>query len=129
MTEANPKSLLEAVRYFSDLSVCNAYMRRIKWPNGTVVCPKCGAKGERIGEIATRSMLRCKECRKQFSAIAGTIFEDARRLDAWFTVIWCVANGDNVSSATLARELNISQKAAWKMQERIRAARVLIHHA
>lgn len=30
-----PKSLLEAVRYFSDLQICNAYMRKIKWPKGS----------------------------------------------------------------------------------------------
>jgi len=29
-----PKSLIEAVRYFSDLRTCNDYMRSIKWPDG-----------------------------------------------------------------------------------------------
>lgn len=34
-----PKTLLEAVWYFSDLRVCHEYMRRVKWP---ITCPKCG---------------------------------------------------------------------------------------
>lgn len=38
-----PKTLLEAVRYFSDLDVCNELMTEIKWPKGTIICPKCGA--------------------------------------------------------------------------------------
>lgn len=124
MTEANPKSLLEAVRYFSDLSVCNQYMRRIKWPNGVVVCPKCGAKGERIGEIATRSMLRCKDCRKQFSYKVGTIFEDSPLgLDKWFVAVWSVANSKNgISSHELGRALDVTQKTAWFMEHRIRKA-------
>ena len=47
-----PKTLIEAVRYFSDLSVCHEYMRKIKWPAGKITCPRCG--GERIGKIAAR---------------------------------------------------------------------------
>lgn len=71
-----PATLMEAVRYFTDAGVCNAYMRKIRWPDGKVVCPICAAKGDRIGEIATRAMLRCKDCRKQFSYKVGTIFAD-----------------------------------------------------
>ena len=52
MMQDLPQSLIEAVRYFSDLGVCNKYMRVIKWPNGKPVCPHCDS--DRIGEIATR---------------------------------------------------------------------------
>lgn len=122
MTEANPKTLLEAVRYFSDLSVCNDYMRKIKWPDGKVTCPRCG--GNRIGEIATRSMLRCKDCRKQFSYKVGTIFEDSPLgLDKWFVAVWCIANAKNgISSHELGRALGVTQKTAWFMLHRIRKA-------
>jgi transposase-like protein len=115
---APPNSLTAAVRYFSDLSVCNAYMRRIKWPDGKIICPQC--RSERIGEIATRSMLRCKDCRKQFSYKLGTIFEDSPLgLDKWFVALW--ANGkDNVSGAELGRTLGVTQKTGWLMQRRIR---------
>lgn len=33
------KTLIEAVRYFADPAACNAYMRKIKWPDGKVTCP------------------------------------------------------------------------------------------
>lgn len=119
-----PQTLLEAARYFADLNVCNEYMRRIKWPNGTIVCPHCGAKGERIGEIATRHMLRCKDCRKQFSHKVGTIFEDSPLgLDKWFVAVWAIANCKNgISSHELARAIGVTQKTAWFMLHRIRAA-------
>jgi len=68
MTDS-PSNLIAAVRYFSDLSVCNEYMRGIKWPGGELCCHHCGSV--RIGEIKTRSMLRCKDCRKQFSYKVG----------------------------------------------------------
>lgn len=57
MTNDLPDTLIEAVRYFADLDVCTAYMRKIKWPDGKITCPACGAHGERIGEIATRRMV------------------------------------------------------------------------
>lgn len=124
MTDNCPKSLLEAVRYFSDLQICNAYMRKIKWPTGTITCPNCGAKGVRIGEIATRHILRCKDCRKQFSHKVGTIFEDSPLgLDKWFVAVWCIANCKNgISSHELARALDVTQKTAWFMLHRVRKA-------
>lgn len=119
-----PQTLLEAARYFADLNVCNEYMRRIKWPNGTITCPHCGAKGERIGEIATRHMLRCKDCRKQFSHKVGTIFEDSPLgLDKWFVAVWAIANCKNgISSHELSRAIGVTQKTAWFMLHRIRKA-------
>ena len=119
-----PTCLIEAVRYFSDLEVCNAYMARIRWSDGKPVCPACGAKGDRVGAIATRQMLRCKDCRKQFSHKVGTIFEDSPLgLDKWFVAVWSIANCKNgISSHELARALGVTQKTAWFMLHRIRKA-------
>lgn len=118
------KSLLDAVRYFSDLDACFRYMLGIKFPDGNVTCPHCG--GEEIGLITSRRMLQCKstKCRKQFSAKVGTIFEDSPLgLDKWFVAVWCIANDKNgISSCELARALGTTQKTAWFMLHRIRAA-------
>lgn len=124
MIEDCPKTLLEAARYFADLDVCNEYMKQIKWKGGAVTCPHCGAKGERIGEITTRRMLRCKDCRKQFSHKVGTIFEDSPLgLDKWFVAVWSLANCKNgISSHELARAIGVTQKTAWFMVHRIRKA-------
>lgn len=117
-----PETLIEAVRYFSDIDLCNEYMKQLKWPDGKIVCPACG--GDRIGEIKTRRMLRCKDCRKQFSYKVGTIFEDSPLgLDKWFVAVWCVTNAKNgISSHELARALGVTQKSAWHMLHRIRLA-------
>ena len=29
-----PETLMDAVKYFADLEICDLYMRRIKWPDG-----------------------------------------------------------------------------------------------
>jgi transposase-like protein len=124
MNSQGPQTLLEAVKHFADLGVCFRYMVQLKWPDGRIVCPKCGC--DRIGIIASRSMLQCKskDCRKQFSAKLGTIFEDSPLgLDKWFVAVWCIANTKNgTSSCELARALGVTQKTAWFMLHRIRLA-------
>lgn len=117
----NPENLIEAVRYFADMRVCNDYMRRIKWPNG-LVCHHCGS--ESVYELSTRPVLKCRDCKKQFSFKVGTIFEDSPLgLDKWFVAVWCIANAKNaISSHELGRALGVTQKTAWFMLHRIREA-------
>ncbi|HTM53002.1 MAG TPA: IS1595 family transposase, partial [Pirellulales bacterium] len=123
-TQYTPETLLEAVRYFSDLDVCHGYMVRIKWPNGIVTCPKCD--GTNVGEIKSRRMFQCKnkDCRKQFSTKVNTIFEDSPLgLDKWFVAVWCITSAKNgISSCELARALGITQKSGWHLLHRVRLA-------
>lgn len=124
MNDDTPKTLLEAVTYFSDPAVTFKAMFGAKWPDGKIACPKCN--GEAVGVITSRSMLQCKakDCRKQFSCKVGTIFEDSPLgLDKWFVAVWCIANAKNgISSCELARALGVTQKTAWFMLHRIRLA-------
>ena len=118
------KTLIDAVRHFSDLDACHEYMVGIKWPDGKPICPKCGS--DKIGYIKTRRLLRCngEGCSRQFSAKVGTIFEDSPLgLDRWFVAVWCIANDKNgISSCELARAVGVTQKTAWHMLHRIRLA-------
>src|SRR5260221_10578275 len=118
-----PRTLMEAVRYFADPDIALQHMVELRWPDG-VACPTCGRTDVRY--IATRRLWECKEqhARKQFSAKVGTIFEDsALPLDKWFVAIWMVANCKNgISSYEMARALGITQKSAWHMNHRIRLA-------
>lgn len=118
-----PRTLMEAVRYFADPDVALKHMVELRWPDG-VTCPTCGRTDVRF--IATRRLWECKEKhpRKQFSAKVGTIFEDsAIPLDKWFVAIWMVANCKNgISSYEMGRSLGVTQKTAWHMNHRIRLA-------
>src|SRR5688572_17464283 len=122
--DSNPKTLMQAVRYFADLDICHAYMTKIKWPDGVVKCPKCGS--DQIGIIKSRRMFQCKAegCRKQFSVKVGTIFEDSPLgLDKWFVAVWSITNAKNgISSCELARAIGVTQKSAWHMLHRVRCA-------
>lgn len=117
-----PSSLLAAVRYFADLRVCNEYMRGIKWPGGQPICHNCGSVS--VYELSTRPVLKCRDCKKQFSYKVGTIFEDSPLgLDKWFPAVWAIANAKNgISSHELGRAVGVTQKTAWFMLHRIREA-------
>jgi hypothetical protein len=54
----------------------------------------------------------------------GTIFEDSPvPLDKWLVAVWLVVNCKNgISSYEIARDLKVTQKSAWFMLHRIRAA-------
>ena len=79
---------------------------------------------DRVGFITTRSLWRCKACRKQFSVKKGTIFEDSPiSLSKWLPAIWLYSAGKKGrSSHQLARDLGITQSLAWFMAHRIRLA-------
>src|SRR5260221_7651188 len=116
-----PQTLLEAVRYFSDIDTCLNLMVQLRWPNG-VVCPRCQGKEPHF--ISTRKMWRCNSCKKQFSIKVGTIFEDSPLgLDKWLAAIWLITNAKNgISSYEIHRALGVTQKSAWFMLHRIRVA-------
>ena len=122
-TSKEPKTLVEAIRYFSDPDTALKTMVELRWPEG-VHCPTCGRTDVKF--LPTRRLWECKEKhpRKQFSAKVGTIFEDSPLgLDKWFCAIWMIANCKNgVSSYELHRSIGVTQKSAWFMLHRIRLA-------
>jgi transposase-like protein len=123
MSEASfPTTLLEAVRYFSDETVCRDFLAGLRWPNG-VRCIRCDSDRE-PGFIASRSLWRCKDCRKEFSVKKGTIFEDSPvPLSKWLPAIWLYSAGKKGrSSHQLAKDLGVTQKTAWFISHRIRLA-------
>jgi|SRR5208283_1426321 len=117
-----PKTLQEAVAYFSNPEQCFAYAMQLRWPDGKVGCPRCGSNQHSF--ISTRKIWFCKGCKKQFTVKVGTIFEDSPLgMDKWMTAMWLVVNCKNgISSCEVARDLGITQKSAWFMVHRLRLA-------
>lgn len=124
MNTNEPRTLVEAIRYFSDPDVCLDFVARLRWPDGNPVCPTCGSDEVRF--IATRRLWECKtkHPKRQFSIKVGTIFEDSPiSLDKWLATIWMIANAKNgVSSYEIHRSIGVTQKTAWFMLHRIRLA-------
>lgn len=118
-----PNTLLEAIRYFSDTERCIAYMASLRWPNGAI-CPTCGRVDVSYLKSQQRFQCKSRHPKRQFSVKVGTIFEDSPLgLDKWLPAVWMIVNAKNgVSSYEIARALGVTQKTAWFMDHRIRAA-------
>jgi len=117
-----PKTLQQAIVYFSDQDRAFDFAVKLCYPDGFVICPRCGSKDHRF--VKTRYIWFCKGCKKQFSLKVGTIFEDSPLgLDKWMTAFWMLCNCKNgVSSMEIHRTLGITQKSAWFMLQRLRLA-------
>jgi len=117
-----PRTLLEAVRYFSDPQTAFNFVVKLRWPNGQPTCPRCGCLEHSF--LTTRRLWKCKACKRQFSVKVGTIFEDSPiGFDKWLPAVWLIANSKNsISSYEVARALGVTQKTAWFMLHRIRVA-------
>lgn len=122
--KALPKTLQQAIRFFSDDFVCIEVIAKMRWVDGEAICPKCGGADNTF--MQSRKVWQCKnkECKKQFSVKVGTIFEDsAIGLDKWLMAMWLLANAKNgISSYELHRGIGITQKSAWFVLHRVRLA-------
>lgn len=118
-----PKTLQQAVEMFSDPQNVHDYLVASRWPNG-VVCPTCGSPSVKYSAVHRRWQCASHHARRQFTLKTGTIFEDSPLpLGKWLIAGWMLANCRNgVSSYELQRTIGVTQKTAWFMLHRIRAA-------
>jgi transposase-like protein len=116
-----PKTLQQAVRYFTDEQVCIDTIAQMRWPKGPI-CPACD--GTEHYYLKTQKRWKCKKCAKQFSVKVGTIFEDSPiSLDKWLVALWMLVNCKNgISSYEVGRNLGLTQKSAWFVLHRLRLA-------
>ena len=118
-----PRSLQEAILYFSYLNNCIDYLAVRRWPKG-VICPGCGSK--KVSYNANRHTWKCgsHHSKREFSVKVGTIYEDSPiGLDKWLAATWMLTNCKNgISSYEVGRDLKVTQKTAWFMLHRIRLA-------
>jgi transposase-like protein len=119
----SPKTLTDAIRYFSTSDNCREYIVSRRWPNG-VICPTCGSQGVYFDKTLNGWKCKTKHPRQKFTLKTGTIFEDSPiGFDKWLPVVWMVANCKNgVSSWEIHRAIGVTQKTAWFMLHRIRLA-------
>ena len=122
-------------KQYSNEEEAYKFLESIRWEKG-ITCPHCknigadyiesenGTRKTRTGKVSYRRIWRCQNCKKQFSVLVGTIFEDSRiPLSKWLLAIHELnADKNGISSCELGRKLGITQKSAWFMAQRIRFA-------
>jgi transposase-like protein len=119
-----PKTLQQAIEFFSDELRAIGYFVQVRWPDGNVKCPTCGAENAKWLDKQKRFQCKSKHPCRQFSVKVGTIFEDSPLpLKHWLLATWQLTNCKNgLSSYELARAIGVTQKSAWFMLHRIRLA-------
>ena len=119
-----PRTLQQAILFFSDYENCRKAVEAIRWPDGVVACPHCGS--DKVTYLANARVWKCysKHPKAKFSLKVGTIFEDsAIGLEKWLPALWLITNCKNgISSYELGRALGVTQKTAWFMLSRLRLA-------
>jgi transposase-like protein len=119
-----PRTLLEAVTAFADPETARLYFESQRWPNGAA-CPRQGCGSADVRFVSgRRPRWFCRECKRDFTAKTGTVFEDSPiGFDKWLPAMWLLSSAKNgISSHELARALGVTQKTAWFMLHRVRLA-------
>lgn len=116
------KSLLDLTNQFPTENECREFLAKIRWQDKPV-CVHCGSS-RKIYKMDGGKLLKCADCRKQFSVKIGTIFEDsAIPLQKWFMAVYLLmAHKKGISSVQLGKDIGVTQKSAWFMLHRIRFA-------
>ncbi len=113
-------NVIQILDYFKSDKRCKDLLIKQRWSNG-VNCPFCN----NIKVYVTKRGFKCAntECRKGFTVTVKTIFENTKiKLRYWFAAIYLVtSHKKGISSHQLSRDLNITQKTAWFMLQRIRS--------
>lgn len=118
MITENFNSILDLFKAFPTEQSCIDHLEKLRW-NGFVISPfdstskvyKC--KNNRY---------RCKNTGKYFNVKTNTLFDNTKiKLRKWFAAIWLVtSHKKGISSLQLSRDIDVTQKTAWFMLQRIR---------
>ena len=90
-----------------------------------VPLPRNGVSPQtRTGAETQRRVWRCRECRKQFSVLTGTVMHRTKiPVRKWLFVLFEMCTSKNgVAAREIERKYGLTPKAAWFMAHRIREA-------
>ncbi len=114
-------SIKKLLKKFPTDKAAEKWFIKNRWPDG-VRCPHCG--GDNIKENASHPTMpfRCNDCNKLFSVKTNSVMHSSKLgYQDWAIAIYLVTTGiKGVSSMKLHRDLDITQKSAWHMLNRIR---------
>lgn len=119
-------NITKLAEYFASEEKSYDLVESLRWPDNPV-CPHCGVidKHYRIKiSRQKRRVWKCVACRKPFSVMIGTIFEDSHiPLNKWLAAMYLMCSSKkSISANQLHRSLGITYKSAWFLCHRIRYA-------
>ena len=111
---------------FPDQKACIEHLEKVRW-NGKPKCPHCNSEKVHKRKCETKisriGIWDCASCDKTFKVTHNTLFHGTKiPLQKWFLAISLMLNAKKgISSYQLARDLELNQKTAWRMETCIRA--------
>ena len=123
-----PRTLQDAVRYFSDEQVCISLVGALRWPKGPE-CPRCHhtqPKSATKGTYYSAKYRRwkCRKCTCEFSVKMGSVFEGSHiSLQMWLVSLWLLVNSKKrITAYRLGLELGINHRSSMYVLDRLRFA-------
>lgn len=118
MINTDFKSILDLINKFPNEQACIDHLEFLRW-NGDVVSPF-----DEFSKVykCKDNKYRCKNTGKYFNVKTATLFDNTKvKLQKWFIAIWLItSHKKGISSLQLSRDLDVTQKTAWFMLQRIR---------
>lgn len=118
-----PTTLPAFAAMFPDEATCEAYLMRVRWPDG-FICPKCRAtKGY---PVAGRGVMECPQGH-QTSATAGTIMHRSKQpLTTWFYGAFLISTlTPGISAVQFQKQLGLTRyETAFQLLHKLRAGLV-----
>ena len=118
MLKTEFKSIIDLLTTFPDEESCIKHLESLLWPQGPV------SPFDSMSKVykCRNNRYYCKNSNRYFNVKNGTCFEDTKLpLRKWFVAIWFFTNHKRgISSCQLATEIDVTQKTAWFMLQRLR---------
>ena len=115
-------SLVQLMDLFPTEEAAHDWFGEQRWRKTGRHCPRCGSTG--TAPSKRQFTFWCPDCKQRFSVRTGTVLEESRLpLRKWAIAVYLhLTNLKGVSSMKLHRDINVTQKTAWFMLQRIREA-------
>jgi transposase-like protein len=112
------------------------FLEELRWTDGAE-CPHCGSREvtymrpangvsrkTRTGATSERRVWQCRDCRRQFSVVTGTVFHGTKvsLLVLVLVAFELVSSKNGVSAREIERKYGVCPRTAWFVLHRIREA-------
>lgn len=111
-------SIIDLLNIFPNEQTCIDHLEQLRW-DGYVVSPfDSTSKVYKCKD----NKYRCKNTGKYFNVKTNTLFDNTKiELRKWFLAIYIVtSHKKGISSMQLAKDIDVTQKTAWFILQRIR---------
>lgn len=102
---------------------CYDKLREKRWGCDGPQCPRCQSSNcivlTKASENEPNQKYGCNDCDRHFNDLTGTLFQHSKiSLKSWMCCLHLM--GLNVSNRQIAKELNVSEKTAQSMTDKLR---------